>query len=353
MSSHDNPTPPPAAAPAGSAGQPVLPGPPATAAPAHPSRPERLELRAALLVGLLILLLAAATFYVLYARGVFEATQRLVLVADDSEGVVVGMDLSFSGFAIGRVRRVELAADGSARILIDVPRRDAHWLRQSSVFTLTRGLVGNTSLRAYSGMLTDLALGDGAERRVLAGDASAEVPRLVAAARELVANLSALTAPEAALAGTLAGLQSLTTKMNGPGGAIGVLTGKPGDATKLPALLDRAMALLARVDSAVARVDGLVGHADAQVFGAQGLATEVQAAVRQLQGLLGQARSSLKQVDGLLDEALGAARNVRGATTDLEALRAEVETSLRKVDHLVDELNRKWPFARDKEIKLP
>jgi len=30
-----------------------------------------------------------------------------------------------------------------------------------------------------------------------------------------------------------------------------------------------------------------------------------------------------------------------------------VETSLRKVENLVTEINRKWPFARDPEMKLP
>jgi phospholipid/cholesterol/gamma-HCH transport system substrate-binding protein len=45
--------------------------------------------------------------------------------------------------------------------------------------------------------------------------------------------------------------------------------------------------------------------------------------------------------------------NAREATTDLGALRAEVEASLRKVEGLVNEVNRKWPFARDTELKLP
>ena len=31
-------------------------------------------------------------------RGAFEPTQRLVLIADDSEGVSVGMDMTFSAF---------------------------------------------------------------------------------------------------------------------------------------------------------------------------------------------------------------------------------------------------------------
>ncbi|HSW07550.1 MAG TPA: mammalian cell entry protein, partial [Aquabacterium sp.] len=41
------------------------------------------------------------------------------------------------------------------------------------------------------------------------------------------------------------------------------------------------------------------------------------------------------------------------ASTDLGALRAEVEASLRKVEQLVNEVNRRWPFARDTELKLP
>ena len=37
----------------------------------------------------------------------------------------------------------------------------------------------------------------------------------------------------------------------------------------------------------------------------------------------------------------------------LDVLRGEVESSLRKVDGLVNEINRKWPFKRETELKLP
>lgn len=318
-----------------------------------PPRPERLELRATLLLALMAVLVVGSGLYLLYARGAFEPTQRLVLVADDSEGVGVGMDLTFAGFPIGRVRRIELADNGSARIVVDVPRKDAHWLRTSSVFTLTRGLVGNTNLRAFSGVLADPPLPDGAERKVLAGDATTEVPRLVAAARELVANLTALTAQDSALAATLANVQTMTARANGPGGAMSALLGDPKDAGKVTLLLDRTNQLLARLDALVGRTDGMVGRADAQVFGPQGLVPDIKASVQQLQALLGETRATLKRVDAVLEEAQGAAKNVRSATTDLDVLRGEVEASLRKVDQLVNEINRKWPFKRDTELKLP
>ena len=104
--------------------------------PAAPPLREHLEFKAVLLLVFMLVLVLGSAVYVMYARGVFDSTQKLILVAEDSEGVVVGMDLTFSGFPIGRVRRIELADDGKARIVVDVSSKDAHWLRVSSVFTI-------------------------------------------------------------------------------------------------------------------------------------------------------------------------------------------------------------------------
>jgi phospholipid/cholesterol/gamma-HCH transport system substrate-binding protein len=307
---------------------------------------ESLEFRAALLVGLLVLLVAASAVYLLYARGVFEPSQRLVLLTDDAEGVTVGMDLTFAGFPIGRVRGIELSADGTTRILIDVPRKDARWLRESSVFTLTRGLVGNTNLRAFSGVLSDPPLPAGAERRVLVGDATAEIPRLVSETRDLIRNLTQLTSADSALAGSLGNIQSATEKIKGPRGALGVLFGNEADAQKLVVTLDRTNALLARID-------GLAAKADQQVFGADGLMPEARAAVVQLNAALLEARESLKKIDAILVDAQAIAGNARAASNDLTALRSEVDANLRKVSRMIDEVNRRWPFAKPAEIKLP
>ncbi|MFN9477952.1 MAG: MlaD family protein [Betaproteobacteria bacterium] len=305
-----------------------------------------LELKAALLLALLSALLVAAVLYVLYARGLFEDTRTLVLRADNAEGVVPGMDLSFAGFPIGRVRSLDLAPDNSVRIMVDVAEKDAHRLRTSSVFTLSRGLFGGASLRAFTGVPDDPPLPDGAERPVLIGDATAEIPRLLADARELVSNLNALTGPESALAASLANVQAATARLNGRQGALGVLLGNEADARRVATALDRINALLARADA-------LVAHADTQVFGRDGLVPEVQATVAELRTALTEARGSLRKIDALLTDVQAIAGSTRDATTDLAALRTEVDASLRKVGRMIDELNRRWPFARDAAIELP
>ena len=314
-----------------------------------------------LLLAFMLALVLGSAVYVLYARGVFESTQKLVLIAEDSEGVVVGMNMTFSGFPIGRVRRIELAGDGKARILIDVASKDAHWLRTSSVFTLVRGLVGGTNIRAYTGLLTDPLLADGAVRTVLQGDASAEVPKLIATAKELIENLNSLVGSQGALGASLGNLKILTTKINGSGGALSALLGSDADSRKLLATLgqtnERVNTLLARLDGLAVKANDLAVKADSQVFGDKpgqlGLMPETRSAVVQLNALLLDARTSLKKVDAVLVEAQAIGVNTREATSDLGTLRGEVEASLRKVEALVNEVNRKWPFARDTELKLP
>mgnify|MGYP003617995888 FL=1 len=138
----------------------------------------------------------------------------------------------------------------------------------------------------------------------------------------------------------------LTERLQGPGGALGLLMGNERDARKVLATLERTNALLARLD-------GMAAKAATQVFGAQGLLPEAQAAVAQLGGLLQDTRASLRKVDAVLAEAQAVGANVRAASTDLGALRAEVEANLRKIDMLMIQVNRTWPFARDpKDLEL-
>ncbi len=312
-----------------------------------------IEVKAALLMALLVLLVVGSGLYLMYARGVFEERQTLVLVADDSEGVTVGMNLTFSGFPIGRVRRIELADDGNVHIIIDVPTRDARWLRTSSVFTMERSLVGATRIRAFSGILEDPPLPDGAQRQVLKGDALAELPEVVATVRALLDNLNTMTGNDSALNASLREFREAAAKLNGSQGGLGLLAGNETDRARIIASVDRTNALLARLEAVAARTESLVGNADRRVFGDDGLVTDSQTLLRQINTALGEARETLKKVDAVLVEAQGVASNAREASTDLGTLRAEVEASLRKVESLVNDINRRWPFARDTEVKLP
>lgn len=269
------------------------------------------EAKAAGLLLLTLLLIAAFVIYVMTARGVFDENQRLVLLAENSEGVIVGADLTFSGFPIGRVVRIELGDDGKAHIHVDVPLHDARWLKTSSIFTLERGVVGGAKLRAFSGVLEDPPLEDNARRDVLIGDAAAGVPELVATMHRLIGNMERLSSEASPLSASLDNVQRFTATLNGKHGALGALLGNEKDVARVIASLEQTRLMLT------------------------------------------EARASLQKLDAALVDVKAITGNTREATDDLYALRAEIDLNLRKVSGLVDDLNRKWPFARERELKLP
>ena len=308
-----------------------------------PDEPAHVETKAMILLGVVSLLIIAFVLYVMYARGVFEPTQKLVLTTENSEGVIPGMDMTFAGFPIGRVRLVELAKDGKVQVLVDVSRSDAKWLKASSVFTLERSVVGETRLRAFTGVLDDAPLPDGAVRPILRGDVTAEIPGLVATARSLLNNLESMTAEGSSMAGSLDNLRTLTGSLSGRmSGKYGLLSGALGD--------DEARKFVGTLQ----RLDLLLAKTDQRLYGKKGVVDDAQAAVVELKGVLQDARGTLKRVDAVLVEAQAVGANARVATEDLGLLRGEVDASLRKVNRLVDQINRKWPFAgKNEEIKLP
>jgi phospholipid/cholesterol/gamma-HCH transport system substrate-binding protein len=315
--------------------------------------PKNLQFRVGLLLGLTTMVAALFVLYALYARGVFEATQRLTLISENAEGVSIGMDLSFSGFPIGRVQRIALADDGRARIEIEVPRKDAKWLRNSSIFTLERGIVGGARIRAFTGNLQDDPLPDGAERVVLRGDTQEEIPRMVAILRGVLENVEEMTGAGGSLQASLGNLRTMTERLGGRHGALGAVLGNEDDAKKVIAAIERANALLASLGGVSRRIDATIGKADQRLFGDGGVMDGTQRAVNQANVILNELRESLKRVDKILADAQAVSGNAKAATTDLAALRAEVDASVRKVTGLIDEINRKWPFQRESEIRLP
>jgi phospholipid/cholesterol/gamma-HCH transport system substrate-binding protein len=244
------------------------------------------------------------------------------------------------------VVRISLADDGRARIELEVPRRDARWLRVTSIFTLERGIVGGARIRALSGNLQDPPLPDGAERPVLRGDTQEEIPRMVATLRSTLENIEQLTGPGGTLQASLANLRAATERVSGRHGALGAVLGNDEDAKKVVAAIERANALLASMS-------GVVAKTDQRVLGPGGVVEGTQRAVDQANAILGELRESLKRVDKILADAQSVAGNAKRRRRTSARCAPRSMLACARSTALIDEINRKWPFQRDSEIRLP
>jgi phospholipid/cholesterol/gamma-HCH transport system substrate-binding protein len=286
-------------------------------------------------------LLLAGVFmvYLLHARGFFEDTFRLQLAAASADGVAPGVPVVFSGIEIGRVTTLGLNENGGIIIHAEFLERDAKWLKENSTFTLDKPIVGGAKIRVDSPDLDAPALPDNSTMLLLTSDISKEIPVLVERVKAILANVEHLTRKDGEINATLANVKTLTGRMTGEYGMLEGLLGSPEKARTVTDSLEKLRALTSKLDSLAAKTDQWL-------YAQDGTAEQVQL-------MLNDAQSSLKKMDALMANAVEISADVKEGTQDIASLRAEIDDAVRKANALVNEINKKWPFAREPEVKLP
>ena len=286
-------------------------------------------------------LLLAGVFmvYLLHARGFFEDTFHLQLAAASADGVAPGVPVVFSGIEIGRVTTLGLNEDGGIVIHAEFLERNAKWLKENSTFTLDKPIVGGAKIRVDSPDLDAPALPDNSTMLLLTSDVSKEIPVLVERVKAILANVEHLTRKDGEINATLANVKALTGRMTGEYGMLEGLLGSPEKARAVTDALEKLRALTSKLDSLAAKTDQWL-------YAQDGTAEQVQL-------MLSDAQSSLKKMDALMANAVEISADVKEGTQDIASLRAEIDDAVRKANALVNEINKKWPFAREPEVRLP
>ena len=300
-----------------------------------------------------LLLGAAFVVYLLHARGFFEKTYDLQLAASSADGVAPGVPLVFSGIEVGSVTTLELNDNGGIVIHAELLERNAKWLKQNSTFTLDKPFVGGAKIRIDSPDLSAPALPDHSTMLLLTADISKEIPALVERIKAILANVEHLTRKEGEINATLANVKTVTGRMTGEYGMLEGMLGSPEKARAVTDSLDKARALITKLDGLALKMDGMAAKTDQWLFAPNGVAEHTRESLAQVRLMLNDAQSSLKKADALMTNAVEISANVKDGTQDIARLRAEIDDAVRKANALVNEINKKWPFARDPEVKLP
>lgn len=300
-----------------------------------------------------LVLAAAFVLYLLHARGFFEDTFHVQLAASSADGVAPGVPIVFSGIEIGRVASLGLNDNGGIIIRAEFLGRNAKWLKENSTFTLDKPIVGGAKIRVDSPDLDAPPLPDNATMLLVTSDISKEIPVLVERVKAILANVEHLTRKDGEINTTLANVETMTERMTGDYGMLEGLLGSPEKARAVTDSLDKTRALIGKLDGLAAKVDGMAAKTDTWLFAQDGMAEQTRASLAQVKLMLDDAQSSLKKADAVMANAVAISADVKAGTQDIAKLRTEIDDAVRNANALVNEINKKWPFARDPEVKLP
>lgn len=253
-------------------------------------------------VGVLVIAsaLGLLVFLRLYQQtaGQFRAPLQLHAITERADGLAIDAPVTMAGLRIGRVRNIQLTADGRIRLDLDIERLHAERLRGDSRATISRPLIGATTVDISIGTDGQPPLADGA---ALPASRTPDLNDVIATLPDRLTKVDAVLADLAAVS---ADLRRTTRDVTAPGGP-----------------LERT---LAHAEAVARRADAASGQLAPAVAEARAVIRDTGKAVGDAQATLADVRASAAHLPAMAEKLDASINDVRAITEALRTAAPEV-----------------------------
>jgi len=302
---------------------------------------KRVEFKVGLFVILMSFLIIASVAYLAYSKGFFTKEYIYTLSSKSGEDLTEGVPVVFSGFKIGKVEELELNDEGILLIKIRIPEQHVKWIRSDSKFSLYKPLIGSARLIVTTDNLNSPPLSLKAiPEMTTVSDINDTIKRVQPTLDKLdkaVANIESITAnfadPQGDVNKILRHSERLTENL-----------------AKKDTLLEMAVGSkesVKSVNESLKKVRDILDHADAQMYGKDGVLPLVRTILKDV-------IVKLQKMNVAVDNVVKISADTAESTKDLRVLRTEIDATVNSINNLVKEIDRKIPFKKRPEvINLP
>jgi phospholipid/cholesterol/gamma-HCH transport system substrate-binding protein len=314
----------------------------------------KLEFKVGLFVLVTSALIIASVGYVAFKKDVFSRVDTYTLSSFSGEDLTEGMPVLLSGYKIGRVDVLELGSDGRILIRIKIPHRHAKWLRKDSVFIINKPLFGDPRIVLSTGKMTSPPLSTETVKEVLvANDINETIKKLepvVERLNRITINIETLTKnlanPKGDVNQILRHTASLAERLAGTESLLDLAVGNPDTVAAVQAALQNTEGITNEMTLILQKVDAMAAKSDESLYGKDGIFPSLRTLLLDLVG-------KLAKLDQFIIHVNNVGANVDASTKDLKVLRKDIDATVSNINNLVKELDRKIPFKKDPQIKLP
>jgi len=314
----------------------------------------RVELKVGLFLIISTVLIAAAIGYVAYKKDFFAKVYTFTLASKSGENLTEGMPVVFSGFKIGMVHALELSEDGSVLIKIKIPERHVKWIRADSTFITTKPLLGSARIVVVTNNLRSPILSSEQTPEVAnvsdIDEAIKKARPLLEKVDKIADNIGRLTAsladPQSGVHKILANAEKLTANLAQKKSLLEMAVSDQESIASIYAALKQAKDITANVEAILEKVDKMAEKTDDMVYGEDGILSTISKGLKDV-------LAKLKKLDVTIDNVNKISGEAAGSAANLKVLRNEIDAAVNSIGKLARELDKKIPFKKAPEIKLP
>jgi phospholipid/cholesterol/gamma-HCH transport system substrate-binding protein len=288
--------------------------------------PKKVELKVGVFVVTTTLLIITSVIYIAYSKGFFSKEHTFTISSKSGEELTEGMPVYFSGFKIGRIENLELSDRGLVLVKIRIPDQHVKWIKSSSIFSINKPLIGASKLIVTTPNLNSPALSPQNVPEIVRIDNIDDTIKRVQPTLEKVDKV-------------VSNIERITANLAKKDSIIEMVVGNPESSRSIGESIKKAHDILEKVDT-------ILGKTDDQVYGSDGVLLLIRKILKDF--IL-----KLEKMNSTLDNVNKVSSNAADSTKDLKSLRAEIDSTVHAIENLVNEIDKKIPFKKETEIKLP
>ncbi|MEI8172657.1 MAG: MlaD family protein [Deltaproteobacteria bacterium] len=288
--------------------------------------PKKVEFKVGVFVVITTLLILTSVLYIAYSKGFFSKEYTFTISSKSGEELTEGMPVYFSGFKIGRIEKLELSDQGLVLVKIKIPDQHVKWIKSSSIFSINKPLIGSSKLIVTTPNLNSPALSPQNIPEIVRIDNIDETIKRVQPTLEKVDKV-------------VSNIEKITANLAKKDSIVEMVVGDPESARSIRESIKTTKDILVKVDTLLAKTDD-------QVYGSDGVLLLVRKILKDF--IL-----KLEKMNTALDNVTKMSSDAADSTKDLKLLRTEIDSTVNAIGNLVNEIDKKIPFKKEPEIKLP
>jgi phospholipid/cholesterol/gamma-HCH transport system substrate-binding protein len=287
---------------------------------------KKVELKVGLFVVLTTLMILTSVLYIAYSKGFFSKEHTFTISSKSGEELTEGMPVYFSGFNIGRIEKLELSNQGLVLVKIKIPDPHVKWINSSSIFSINKPLFGSSKLIVTTPNLNSPAL------------SPKDIPEIVRI-DNIDATIKSLRPTLDKVDKVVSNIEKITANLAKKDSILEMVVGDPDSARSIRESTVKTKDILTKVDN-------ILSKTDEQIYGNDGVLLLVRKILKDF--IL-----KLEKMNATLDNVNKISSDAADSTKDLKLLRAEIDSTVNAIGNLVNEIDKKIPFKKEPEIKLP
>ncbi|MDZ4164018.1 MAG: hypothetical protein U1C55_02720 [Smithellaceae bacterium] len=239
-------------------------------------------------------------------------------------------------------------------IKISVPDTHVKWIRKNSSFIVDKPLIGSPRLLVSTPDPPGPPLTAGDVPEVLAVNNIAEIVKKVQPLLERVSQIAdhlektmaQISSPQGDLSKILKNSEQLTAKLAARNSLLEMAVNDRESVQAVHESLRKTREITGQVDAILKRVDSMALKTEEGLYGKDGTLPLVNKILKDTLAKLDKVSTSLDNVNKITSD-------IADSTTNIKRLRNELDGTVSTINDLVNEINRKIPFKKQPDIKLP